>query len=72
MVDRDKIAIYLERLPVMSMAIQRDRPIKSLNRERLGQDVLFAFDETKRALAVCASVKVLQRQLRVSVLTYRF
>jgi hypothetical protein len=44
----------------MNMAIQ-DKPIKILKREKLGQDVLFAFDETKRALAVCASIKVLQR-----------
>ncbi|KAI0246219.1 hypothetical protein BJV78DRAFT_1286673 [Lactifluus subvellereus] len=69
LVDRDKVAIYLERLPVMSMAIQRDRPIKSLNRERLGQDVLFAFDETKRALAVCASIKL---QLHVFIFDETF
>ncbi|KAI0302897.1 hypothetical protein B0F90DRAFT_1935607 [Multifurca ochricompacta] len=56
--DRDKIAIYLERPPAMNMAIQRDKPIKSLNREKLGEDVLFAFDEAKRALAVCAPMKL--------------
>jgi hypothetical protein len=60
LVDRDKVSIYLECLPAMNMAIQRDNPIKILSREELGQDVLFAFDETKRALAVCASIKVLQ------------
>ncbi|KAI0250860.1 hypothetical protein BJV78DRAFT_1282923 [Lactifluus subvellereus] len=69
LVDRDKVAIYLERLPVMSMAIQRDRPIKSLNREKLGQDVLFAFDETKRALAVCAPIKL---QLHVFIFDETF
>jgi hypothetical protein len=56
--DRDGVSIYLDRLPAISTAIQRDLPIKRLNREKLGQDVLFAFDETKRALVVCASKKV--------------
>ena len=37
----------------------RGRPIKLLNHEKLGEDVLFAFDESKRVLVVCASVKVL-------------
>ena len=52
------VDIYLDRLPVISTTIQSRRPIKHLNREKLGQDILFAFDETKRALAVCASKKV--------------
>jgi hypothetical protein len=56
----------------MDMAIQNDRPIKKLDRERLGQDILFAFDERKRTLAVCASVKVPHRRLMVSVLMYHF
>ncbi len=43
----------------MDMAIERHRPVKVLNREKLEQDILFAFDETKRALAVCAPTKVL-------------
>jgi hypothetical protein len=42
----------------MNLAIRRERPIKNLKREKLGDDVLFAFDETKRSLAVCASTKV--------------
>jgi len=57
--NRDKFLVYLERLPVLDMAIQRGKPIKSLNRDKLGRGVLFAFDETKRTLAVCASTKVL-------------
>ena len=43
----------------MDVAIQRNRPVKVLNREKLEKDILFAFDETKRALAVCAPTKVL-------------
>lgn len=42
----------------MDMAIQRHRPVKVLNREKLEKDILFAFDETKRSLAVCAPTKV--------------
>lgn len=60
--DRDRVFIYLERLPEMDIAIQRERPVKCLNREKLGEGPLFAFDETKRALVVCSSTKVLHRQ----------
>jgi hypothetical protein len=61
--NREKFFIFLERLPVLDMAIQRGKPIKSLNRDRLGQDVLFSFDEVKRVLAICASTKVFSRFL---------
>jgi hypothetical protein len=59
LVDQVRVTIYLERLAAMDMAIQRRRPVKALNREKLEQDVLFAFDETTRSLAVCAPTKVL-------------
>ncbi|KAI9443938.1 hypothetical protein H4582DRAFT_1807523, partial [Lactarius indigo] len=67
--NRDRFLVYLERLPVLDMAIQRGRPIKSLNRDKLGRGVLFAFDETKRTLAVCASTKL---QLHVFVFDEAF
>jgi hypothetical protein len=57
--NQNRVSIYLEHFHAMNMAIWQDRPIKSLNREKLGKDVLFAFDETKRSLAVCASTKVI-------------
>ena len=47
----------------MDIAIQRRRPVKVLSREKLEQDVLFAFDEKTRALAVCAPTKVLHVSL---------
>lgn len=56
--DRDKHAIYLERLAEMDAAIKQGRPIKALNRDKMGEEVLFAYDEAKRTLAVCASAKV--------------
>ena len=56
--DRDKHAIYLEILSGMDAAIGRARPIKTLNRDKMGEEVLFAYDEAKRTLAVCASAKV--------------
>jgi hypothetical protein len=56
--DRDKHAIYLESLAGMDAAIKRARPIKTLNRDKMGEEVLFAFDEAKRTLAVWASAKV--------------
>ncbi|KAI9443796.1 hypothetical protein H4582DRAFT_2125845, partial [Lactarius indigo] len=55
---RDRSFIFLERLQELDIAIQRGKPIKSLNRDKLGQNVLFSFDETKRVLAVCASTKL--------------
>ena len=60
--DRDRVSIYLERLPEMDIAIQQGRSVKCLNREKLGEGPLFAFDEIKRALVVCSSTKVLHRQ----------
>jgi hypothetical protein len=56
--DRDKHSIYLERLSAMDAAIQRGKAIKALNRDKVGEDVLFAYDEAKRMLTVCASAKV--------------
>jgi hypothetical protein len=53
--DRERVSIYIDHLHAMDSAIQRESPIKNLNREKLGDDVLFAFDETKRSLAVCAA-----------------
>ncbi|KAI0250892.1 hypothetical protein BJV78DRAFT_1361975 [Lactifluus subvellereus] len=67
--DGDGIFIYLERLPAMDMAIQRRRTIKRLSRERLGNDLLFAFDETKRMLAMCATTEL---QLHIFVFDEEF
>ena len=62
LVDRERIVIYLELLLAIDTAIRRNRPIKSLNRERLGHDILFAYEETKRTLAMCSSQRVRQCQ----------
>ena len=56
--DRDKYSVYLERLSELDAAIQRGKPIKALNHAEVGGDVLFAYDEMKRMLAVCAPTKV--------------
>jgi hypothetical protein len=58
LVDRESVFIYLEPLPAIDAAIRRTEPVKRFNRGKLGQDVLFAYDETKRTLAVCASNRV--------------
>jgi hypothetical protein len=57
--DQVRVTIYLERLSSMDVAIGRRRPVKVLSREKLEQDILFAYDESKRTLAVCAPTKVL-------------
>ena len=63
LVDREKVSIYLAR-PAALEAVLRGNPLKTLNRDKLGlggdSDVLFAFDEAKRMLAVCSSVKVVR------------
>lgn len=50
----------------MDAAIQQARAIKILNRDKMGEDVLFAYDEAKRTLAVCASAKVSLMSLLVN------
>ncbi|KAF8267057.1 hypothetical protein EI94DRAFT_1731643 [Lactarius quietus] len=67
---RDKFHVYLERLPVLDAAIQRNKPIKTLSRDKLGLGVFFAFDEAKRTLAVCAS-KRLQLHMFIFDETFR-
>jgi hypothetical protein len=49
---------------VVDAAVRESRPIKTLNREKLGQYVLFAYDEMKRTLAVCASKRARRCHLR--------
>jgi hypothetical protein len=56
--DQGNHAIYLESLMEMDSAIQRARVVKTLMRDKIGEDVLFAYDEAKRTLVICASTKV--------------
>ena len=49
---------------MVDAAVRESRPIKTLNREKLGENVLFAYDETKRTLAVCASKRARRCCLR--------
>ena len=56
----------------MDGAIQRGKAIKTLNRDKVGEDALFAYDEAKRMLTVCASAKVSSISLvNVGILTRR-
>jgi hypothetical protein len=50
--------VFLEELSAIEGAIIRQRHKKLLNRDKIGQDFVLAFDETRRMLAVCASTKV--------------
>lgn len=49
--------VYFERLAGMDGAIARGRG-KPLNREKIGQEFLLAYDESKKMLAVVSSDKV--------------
>jgi hypothetical protein len=52
------ITIYCDQMSSMDAAVRQKRFRKSLNRDKIGQDFLLAYDETKRMLAVCGSHKV--------------
>jgi hypothetical protein len=55
----------------MGATIQRTSGIKTLSRDKMGDHVLFAYDEAKRTLAVCAAAKVSAMSLiSVGVLTF--
>jgi len=55
----------------MDAALQGTRAIKTLQRNRTGEDVLFAYDEVKRMLVVCAAAKVRPMYLvNVGLLAY--
>lgn len=51
------LSVYLERLTAMDGAIARGSG-KRLDRGKIGQQLLLAYDESKKTLAVVASDKV--------------
>ncbi|TCD67573.1 hypothetical protein EIP91_012270 [Steccherinum ochraceum] len=53
----DQIVVFLDKCLDIGRAVENHRSRKILYREKLGHDVLFAYDETKRMLAVCGSEK---------------
>lgn len=61
------LLILSDALAGIDGAIKRER-YRILNRDKIGQDFLLAFDESKRTLAVCASQKVWYHERGVIVL----
>jgi hypothetical protein len=61
------LSVYLDRLEGMDGTIVRCRG-KPLNREKIGQEFLLAYDESKKMLAVVSSDKVLVRLRSASLL----
>ena len=61
------LSVYLERLEGIDGAIVRGRG-KPLNREKIGQEFLLAYDELKKMLAVVSPDKVPVRLGSASVL----
>ncbi|KAH7910222.1 hypothetical protein BJ138DRAFT_1127056 [Hygrophoropsis aurantiaca] len=51
------LLIYLERLSMIDNAIERRRN-KVFHQDKIGQEFILAFDESKNMLAVCASAKL--------------
>ncbi|KAI6143616.1 hypothetical protein BKA82DRAFT_3983845 [Pisolithus tinctorius] len=52
------LMVYLDRLTAIDAIISQGRG-KSLNREKIGQDFVLAFDESKRMLSIVSSDKLL-------------
>lgn len=58
-VDRPgNLFIFLEAIHSIDGAITRSAHKTKLNRDKIGQDFILAYDESKRMLAVCASAQV--------------
>jgi hypothetical protein len=57
-VGNGKLSMYLERLADMDGAIKRPGREKTLHKDRIGQDLVVAFDEQQHSFVVCASVAV--------------
>jgi hypothetical protein len=52
------IYIFLEALAAIEGAIKRKKSRRHLHRDKLGHEVIMAFDEAKRMLVVCGAIKV--------------
>jgi hypothetical protein len=52
------VMIFLEKLIRIDATIKSNSRAKFLDRDKIGQTCLFAFDESKRMLAVHASARV--------------
>ncbi len=55
---RDNLNIYLENLSTLENVIRRNHPRKVLHKDKLGDNLIIAYEETKRMLLLCASSKV--------------
>ncbi|GBE82556.1 hypothetical protein SCP_0409400 [Sparassis crispa] len=53
-----KLFIYLEAVTELDGAINRGRYKKLLHRDKIGQDFMLTYDESKRMLALCSSMKL--------------
>lgn len=58
---KGEIKIFLDRCSVIAGAVERDSPKKILHHDKIGNNFLLAYDETKRMLVVCAAEKVSRR-----------
>lgn len=62
---RDNVTIYLETLVAIGNAIDRRHVRRTIHQDKIGRDILVAYDESKRMLALCASTKVFDTSLFV-------
>jgi hypothetical protein len=54
-----KLLIFLDTLAGVDGAIRRHKHIKVLHRDKIGEEFILAYDESKRMLVLCASAKVI-------------
>ena len=56
------VLFYCDKLSAINNAVFQRRSRKVLHRDKIGQDFRTAFDESKRMLAVCSTVKVCRKK----------
>jgi hypothetical protein len=57
----DRFKVYLDKISTIGDALQNSRPRKTIfKHDKLGQELLVSFDETRRLLVLCAPQKVVQ------------
>lgn len=55
---RGNFLVYLEDLSSLPGAVEHEKSTKVLHQDKLGADIIFAFDETTRLLALCSTHKM--------------
>ncbi|KAM5540363.1 hypothetical protein V8D89_005821 [Ganoderma adspersum] len=64
--------VYVSSVTSLRSALQGKRPLKELKRDKIGENFMLAYDETKRVLAVCGGMSNVGRDSRLQLHTFIF